>query len=132
MSFSLNCKILMPLIFKGVLQYASCYVLATSTNVFTILFVQEIGRPLLRKKWVNFIAGSSPWAFGAKRTSYKHRCDVITSHRRRYDVILAPNARWDRSISKIKHPDGRFTEVVWCKSSSNMVQSKHLFLRKLH
>ena len=29
-----------------------------------------------------------------KMTSYKRRCDVITSHRRRYDVILALNAHW--------------------------------------
>ena len=27
---------------------------------------------------------------GVKMTSYKRRCDVMTSHRHRYDVILAP------------------------------------------
>ena len=28
------------------------------------------------------------WAFDAKMTSYRRRCDVITSQRHQYDVIL--------------------------------------------
>ena len=31
-----------------------------------------------------------------KMTSYRRRCDVITSHRRSYDVIFTSCARWDK------------------------------------
>ena len=30
----------------------------------------------------------SQWAYCAKMTSYRRRCNVITSHRREYDIIL--------------------------------------------
>ena len=32
-------------------------------------------------------------------TSYRRRCDVITSHRREYDVTFTSCARWDRTSS---------------------------------
>ena len=41
------------------------------------------------------------WAFGAKMTSYRRRCDVITSHRRQYDVIFKPCARWDGPVCSL-------------------------------
>ena len=43
------------------------------------------------------LSKETQWAFGAKMTSYRRRCDVITSHRRQYDVIFTSCARWEEA-----------------------------------
>ena len=47
------------------------------------------------------------WANGAKKTSYRRRCDVITSHRRLYDVILChvPAGQWSLDETCTRYGD---------------------------
>ena len=56
------------------------------------------------------------WAFGAKITSYRRRCDVTTSHRRHFDVIyvMFPPGRTPPSTFRVtsityRHPGTTFS-----------------------
>ena len=60
------------------------FILCVSTIVLPILSELRIKNIFDYGIFILFLCKStlSQWAFGAKMTSYKHRCDVITSHQR--------------------------------------------------
>ena len=41
--------------------------------------------------------------FGAKMTSYRRRCDVITSHQGKYDIIFMSCACWTHRLWTAEH-----------------------------
>ena len=71
-----------------------------SWTIKWLILLTSISESLVKQSEIIVFGSSSVtleshWAFGAKMTSYRRRCDVITSHRRLYDVIFTSCARWE-------------------------------------